>query len=123
MAVAKSKHIKFPGKAPVQEVPPGMEIPEVKAVSHKDLPLGYSPIHDLKPGDRVIIKGPEYADQGIVGDNVLIVERLLENELGAVPPAYSGHNCARFDFTALWTINGKVFEFAHDSRRFKKVVE
>ncbi len=121
MAVAKSKHLKFPVPQVSKDLPPEMTPPVVKAITSGDLPLGYSPIHDLKVGDKLIIKGPEYADQGIVQDNVLTIHRILAVDAGPVPPAYSGHNCVRFDFTALWTINGNIFEFAHDSRRFKRV--
>ena len=86
---------------------------------------GFVHIEDLKAGDKLKWKSDAYKDKrNGTADTVYEVFRVLSSFL---PGAESGsnHQCDEVDFTciAIDKNNGKIYEFAFDSRRFERVAE
>lgn len=93
----------------------------VKAISASDLPKGFDPIPDLKPGDKVRAKSEKYnIYKTSSGGNVIIVHRVGN----FTSQRKKGESLDDYDFTALFddeTDDGAYIEFAFDSRRFERV--
>jgi len=81
-------------------------------------------IENLKPGDKVMWKGKEYAicKTPKVGKWIEVFRVGTPESIGSKGDTGSAYECQEKDFTSLYRdSDGDVVEYAYDSRRFERV--
>jgi len=92
----------------------------MKTIAASDLEKGFSPISDLKPGDKLRWKGKNYKSCSAPElDQIIIVNTAHDNYN---MPQRDGGNNDMLDFSAIFVnTDGEIVEFLFDSRRFERV--
>ena len=90
---------------------------ELKAIAASDLDKGFEPIADLKSGDKVRAKNERYNAYTTTRNGAVIIV----HRVGKFGEKNSDSQLYENDFTALFSNEDKIAEFAFDSRRFERV--